>query len=528
MNKIISFNELKNNNSIDCKESEKQKVFDLLYELDFENVFNYLDCLVDKYGYTLKICELYATSIASLSEEEYDFEIEKYITKLNEMLNLYKDSVDIALCVSNFHANVFDLLSNDEQEKSSVLLKELYETHKDIDDIAFFYSMNILAKTTTALMSKNGATKEFIKTQYENLRDVFDCYKTDEYIAGNFANFLFFISDVVSDNLQTKKIHNTLKNLYLSFPESDEISKFYASFLSDKCVGKSVDECILYLSELKKINDNCNGLYGISRIYALALSNICISQKYDNSKAVLRELERLTLGDFPDEFITILFAETLSDFSCEDGIKESVIRNQILPNIQSLINSPLYTEELEKEYALILYNLSCVCAYNDSDTSPHLDVMEKLKVQASHSDDAVCYYCLALSNLIHLKSYGDGLKIVDEILAYYNYSDTSKKLRTKNMLSLETILSIAYSNLVHEAPLSDCFDILIKIKKLLNDDDTIDLNIVLSKDANTDDISICTQYIRGLSYYANKQNDIDKQTTLELIENIKNLVNKLV
>lgn len=520
MKKIISFNSLKNN--IDRPEisiNEEREVYALIDELSFDKVFMTLDNLVKDYGYTEKIKNMYTTTLMLILEDVNPFQAEKYIDTANKLYMFNKDDKTLCIYISNFYANIYEILDNEMQEIVSKNLKTLYESYKDSEEIAFYYCMNILTNVTFSVMSEHKPDNSFFIENEKIIADVYNDFSDNEDIASVYANYIYFTSEIYTDDMSISSSHIKLKKIYAQFPDVYDCVLQYVSFLGDRCIGKNIDECIFYLSELKKIYEELDNFGGAKRGYAISLSNICSYQKYKSSKGLIKELINVATSDDSDSFLIEFALEVLGDFSCEEDMTYSIIKDEIMPKMYMLIDTQYESDNFMFEYALILYNLICLSSYS---TSEHIEPLEELRRLSTTYEITIPYYCLALSNLIHLSALEECYKIVDEIKQYYKNRSQSHNYRTKNMLSLKTILSIALSNLIKEIDnIDDALKYLLEIKSLLVTDKTNTLFIEVPEEPSEDFLQIFKQYIRALSYYAEKQSGADKIESINLIEQLQ-------
>lgn len=523
MKKIISFDALKNN--IDKPEisiNEEREVYALIDELLFDKTFKTLDALVKKYGYTQKINNIYTSALMLILEDVNPFQAEKYIDVANRLYIANKNDKTVCIYISNFYANIYEILDNDMQKVVSENLKMLYENYQDSEEIAFYYCMNILTNVTFSVMSEKKPNDTFFIDNEKIIADIFNKFSDNEDIASVYANYIYFTSEIYSDDMSLNASHIKLKKIYTNFSDVYDCVLQYVSFLGDRCIGKNIDDCIFYLSELKKIYEELDNFGGAKRAYAISLSNICSYQKYKASKRLLKELIEVATSDDNDSFLIEFAGEVLGDFSCEEDMTYAIIKNEILPKMNMLIDTQYESDNFIFEYSLILYNLVCVSSYTNNEHKEPLDELKRLSLSYEIS---IPYYCLALSNLIHLSPLDECYNIVSEIKEFYKNKNVSYNYRTKNMLSLKTILAIAFANLIKEIDdVSEILKYLLEIKNLIATDDTKSLFVNVPNEPSDDFIQIFKQYIRALSYYAEKQGDIDKIDTINLINELQLLI----
>lgn len=542
MTKIIDFNKLKKEDEInDLTAEELKEIFSFLDESEFFEASSLINSFISKYGYTKRLCEIYSTTITLYSDDLDINYLKTCIDILYKAYHLHPDSLHIGLCVSNFYANVYDALDENDTIKVNELMTTIYNRHKTSEDISFFYCINLMNAVTDSVFKNVYRDAEFFLQKDKEFKAIYNDFTNSEDIAITYANFIYFSADIVNTDEFMQTSFKSLRTLNENFKDSYEIAAMYASFLGDRCIGKKTDECVIYLAELKKLSESLSDYISILRTYAIALSHICVTQSYQESISIMKEFKRILVYSHYDDSISGLFAETLSDFSCEENLSAEVITKNILTEFPILLKYTDDKESIAKEYALALYNLSCISNYDKTQNSPHLEIINKLRDLTTDYENVIAFYCLAISNLIHLEPIKDGYLIVNEIRDFFGTCKNPDNIRTKNMLSLRTILAISLANLVNEVEINDCLPLIKEIKNLVNslydtnykeiavdsNSDILDYNDLLitrPAEITLDFENIFKQYIRALTYYSKKQDENASINTSNLINELKRLV----
>lgn len=526
MSKIISIDTLKNTNSNKISEStylsKVNNVYMLIDEDKKEDALELSQKLFEEYGYIDKICEVFVMSIILNGDHLSDEDVEKYYLLLKKIYNELSDNELIASYTGSFllpKYTVIQLIEKDDFDINT-FFKKIYDTFPNNENIVYHYSASLLLNLDAFYKADDTNKKVIFNKTIELYADlIISAQEFENTVAVEFAKFIYLASIRCNDNEYIlKKSFEMLKDLYSDFKDEEEVVVYYCLYISKNFIVDCSISSLKAINEFKNIVED-NNSFVFKEIFFLSMNNFISNQKLEDCKFAVAYMRNIlySLEDSgkKSEFIDI-FAEMLSNLSCEQNIDAKAINDYILPLISNLIKDFEYTDNIVNEYCIILYNLSCLLNfYDDEDKdSPYLDVIDELLNCANHFDNAIPYYCLSMSNLIHLKDESFGYEVINTIKKFLLQFKEDNIPHTKNGISLKSIYIMAITNLINEVDYTKCNDLLLEINSFV-DKSNKSLYLDLSKEYNEEKINIIFQYLVALSYYVSK---LEISNELEALE----------
>ncbi len=519
MSKVISFDNLKRikKNIEDIHEEKDYQslmkatdIYRLIEESKIKEALDLAEITFSEFGYSEKVCEAFVYSIVINGDHFDDESFEKYYIFLRDIYNKFTSSEKIASMSFSFFLPKMEMIKKIEGEDFDFykLFKEIYDNFPENENIIYHYSCSFLLSLdlydTEALSNHEKIFDTYVE-KYVKL--LLDSGESDDIVAVEFSKYLYLASIKSESNSVIKKALKLLKDISADYEEDEEIITYYCLYISKHMITDNSIHSMKAVNEFKAIIKDYNS-FVLSEILFLSLYNLVSTNDYENSKFALSQMKSIiySLEDFEDRGkheLVELYAESLSNCSCDQNLSVLTINNEILPLVSALIKDFGQTENLVVEYCIILYNIACLISYYEGEDAPHIDVMEELKNCADFFDKAIPYYCLGLSNLIHLNKPEFGYDVVNTIKSYVTEFDDMDMPLSKNNISLLSIYVMAITNLLHLLPAEDARPLLLDIVKLVDADaETLDIN--LEQEFDEVKIQLLFQYIRALAYYLDK------------------------
>lgn len=522
MNKIININSLKSSHKSNSYPylPKVNDIYTLIDQNKNKEALCLSENLFNQYKYIDKVCEVFVMSIILNADYLDDEAIKKYYFILKKIYENINENELIASYTGSFLLPKYELIKSIENENFDApsFFKKLYDDFPKNENITYHYAASLLLKLDDFYDANNSDKKQiFDKTVNLYTSLILSTEYFDDIISVEFAKFIYLASLRSNDNEYIiKTSYNLLKDLYTDYEDQEEVIVYYCLYISKTFINDSSIISLKAIDEFKNIVDS-HDAFVFKELFFLSLNNFISNQKLNDCKFAISYMKNILYNleenEKKEEF-TNIFAEMLSNCSCEQTINVQNINEYILPLISNIIKDFGYNENLVTEYCIILYNMSCLINfYNDKD-SPHIDVIEELKNCAKHFDNAIPYYCLSLSNLIHLNDENFGYKSVNTIRNFLLQFDDSNTPITKNGISLNTIYIMSLANLVNEIDIDKCDKILLEIVKFI-DDDSNSLYIDLQKEYNKERLNFMFQYLIALSYYVSKLENVNHSKALE-------------
>lgn len=547
MSKIIHFNKLKNKQSkkqninSNINQVKASKVFTLLGDGEQHKALEYSESLIEEHGFVREFCEAVLVSITINSENFTDEQLNKYLSYAKEIYDLFEDVELISYYTLSFYLYNINKIKyiEDIDVSFKTIFTKIQQDFPENQSIAILYSALLLEKlqdfSTTNELSKKESYFSIVDTFHTLLLD----FEGTVDIAINFANFLYLSSTKIKDKLLIEKSKDLLKNLLSDYNNDEEILTFYCLFISINMIKDSSFQSIKYINEFKQIIRQSDDLK-LKEIYFITLYNLTFNVDYCDSHYIIGQMKdciyMLEEANFENilEFAELL-SESLSNYSCDSTQSINTINDKILPDMSTLINKFGQTDNLIMDYCIVLYNISCLIQYYNDDDSPHIDVFNELENCSNHFDIAIPYYCLALSNLIHLNSKEFGRSIVEKIFSFLSEFDDDNVPKTKNEYSLKSIYATSIANLIDLEDVTKCNELLLNIKTLILDSSCSQSEYVSAVADSTnsnnnsyninfidapDEISLqlLSQYVRALTFYSEKLDESNGNYIHRLLE----------
>ncbi len=526
MAKIVDFNSLKKNDTKEMHicEIKSNDVFNLLDEKKYDEALELSEKHFQEYKYVEAICECYIASIVVNFDKFSDEDFEKYYFIFKDIYYRYLDNQFISRQAITFYLYFIDSIKKLEVEDFDYFkfFNDIYNRFPNSNSISYLYSSALLLNVDNLLETNTEEHKAIFDKTIDVYIQIMLNFDDDEIIATDFAKFLYLASVRANNDTITKIADKLLVDLKIDFEDCEEVLTYYCFFIAHFYINDTSLRSMKAVNEFKEIIAN-NESYVFREIFFLALYNLVSGEPYSECKSLIRQMRSIiySLDKESEEFenLSELFAETLSNCSCDQQITAITINDEILPLISSLIKDFGNNENIIMEYSIILYNIFCLINFYEGDDAPHIDVFNELKNCAEHFDVAVPYYCLCLSNLIHLSTEEKSLEYVATIKECLDEFNDLNMPTTKNMYTLKTIYAISLANLVNLVDETKCEDEILKIKFLLDGSNTLDLNLV----EGAFDSQILPQYVRALTYYLEKENlsDDKKEIIRYILSEIK-------
>ncbi len=527
MSKIVNFNDLKNkknddkhndevytepSNNSDDKDFIKKlaQLHTLIENKDLDGAIAFAEGLIDVSGYNVKICEPYISAIV-LNSDNFDEEnFKKYYFIIKKIYNAFTTNEYIAHYILNFYVYNFEKVKEVENESFiyNDFFEKVYLEFSLNENIAYAYATALLLNLDDIDESNQQNNLKIFDYTIDKFLKLIITHDDDEVLACEFAKFLHFASIKSSNKQIIEKSEEILKELCEDFDDDEEILTFYCLFISIHHIVDCEFNSVKYITEYKQIID-INNSFILKEILFIALYNLTFNVSYENCKFALKQmrsiiynLEKEQLEEHGD--LIELYAETFSNYSCDPNLSVNIINDEILTEIVNLINKFGKIENLILEYCVVLYNISCLLNYYEGEDAPHIDVLKELENCAEHFDFAIPYYCLCLSNLIHLNNREFGLDIVDKIYEFYESFSEEEMPKTKNNYTLKVIYAISLLQLIEFVELDECEELLLKIKSLIESTESDSLDMILSDNLTDEQLKILKFYTRGLTSYSKK------------------------
>ncbi len=509
MSKIVNFNDLKKSNI-----SEKDKhlyavkhndVLNLIAEKKYKEALALSEANFNEFGFVNEICEAFVSAI-SVNLNTIGNNFPKYYKILNTILAKFPDDELISFFIMATYLNMLSEIINIEGKTFdySKVFDSIYQNHAQSANIAHTYSTYLLHHIDlfTQIETENKVIFDAVTNRYLLLSIDFP---DSEQIATEFAKFCYLASVKTTDKDIIKISYELLSELNENFDDTDELTSYYCLYLSHHFIKDSSFTSIKAINEFKEIaykHDN----YIFKEMFFISLYNVLAYQEYADSKYIINEMSHL-LYNLPKEEsdqhfnLVELYAECLSNFSCEYNMPIQVIYNEILPAITKVISVFGQEPTLVIEYCVVLYNISCLIEFYDDEDSPHIDVMNELKNCAENLDETIPYYCMGLSNLIHLNNEKFAKEVIKEINEFYISFDKDDMPCAKNDITLTSIYAMALANAVDVSNIDNATNYIFKIKELLGAKETNTFDISLN---NNTDKTILKHYQRAIAYFIPK------------------------
>lgn len=531
MNKIISINKLKNigNNPTESIYLSKiNNIYALIDENKNDQALELSKSLFNEFGYVDKVCEVFVMSIIINGDHLNDEDVKKYYLILKKIHDHLSENELIASYIGSFLLPKYKIIQSIEDKNFNIsnFFKKTYKTFPNNENIIYHYAASLLLNLDSFYeATDDNKLKIFDDTVSLYINLIVSSEDFDNIIAVEFSKFVYLASIKCNNNkyiLETST--KLLKDLYVDFEDEEEVLVYYCLYISKNFITDCSIQSLKAINEFKHIVDT-NDAFIFKELFFLSINNFISNQKIEDCKFAISYMINIIYSIEDDtkksEFIDIL-AETLSNCSCEPNINARIINEYILPVISSLISDFGYTENVVNEYCIILYNLSCLLNFYDGKDSPHTDVIEELLNCANHFDSAIPYYCLSISNLIHLKGEDFGYEATNTIKNFLMEFKEKDIPETKNGISLTSIYIMSLTNLVNEADIKKCDDLLLSIVHFI-DEDNNSLHIDIEKKYSEERLNFMFQYLIALSYYVAKLEISDTSKALEY----RLLLNKL-
>lgn len=535
MNKIISIDKIKQYNNT--------KFSDYSYLPKINTIYNLIDCNNNKkaleiseqlfydYGYIDKVCEILITCIMLNVDYINDYKkITRYYFILKKAYDILNYDELICSYIGSFILAKYKNIKPIENIDFIInkFFKDMYHNFPENENIVYQYSSALLLNLDNFYNENNDNRKiifdDTIKT-YLNL--IISSEDFDYIIASELSKFLYLASLKAEDNKYIlENSSKLLKELYIDYDDDEEIALYYCLYISKHYITDYNITTLKAIDEFKKITNNFD-TFIFKELFFLSLNNFVANEKFQNSKfavAYMRNIIYSLNKDDPISDLCEIFAETLSNCSCDQGLNVQTINDEILPLISAIIKDFGENENIINEYCIVLYNMSCLLNFYNDENAPYTDVIEELLNCAMHFDNAIPYYCLSLSNLIHLNDRNFGLEVTTIIKSFLDEFDEFDIPKTKNNISLTSIYVVSMTNLVNKIEIDEAYTKLLQITNII-DNTCTSLNIDLEKEYDSEKLSYIYQYLRALSYYyekLKKENINSKQIT-----EIDNLLKKI-
>ncbi len=526
MNKIVNFSDIKKSKEAEQTKSEpihlvkSNEIISLLDDKKYDEALIASEEAFAKFGYAEPLCEAFMSAVAVSSDYLDEVKFAKYYKQVKEIYKLFSNNETISFYAMVVYLFKLELIKQSEGENFDFLnvFNQIYNDYPLNEDIAHMYSTALLIKLDlfdgeNDLIIFNSTIEKFTKLTID--------FDDSSIIATEFAKFCY----LASIKTDTEEIINTsytiLASLKSDYEEDEELLSYYCLYISNFLINDNSITSIKALNEFKEIINNAES-FVFKEILFITLNNLISTEKFEESKFFINQLKLLIYSSEKEEIIEHidlleLFAESLSNFSCDSDISVVTINNEILPIVAKLIEDFGKTESLIAEYCVILYNMSCLMKFYKEDDAPHIDVLKELENCASHVDSAIPYYCMCLSNLIHLSNEDFCLDVVEKINDFCLDFDEDTMPITKNDIKLTGIFAMAAANAVDICGIENATELLLIIKNLLGLEDETSFDIDLNRDFSRDEQRILFHYIRGLSYYIPKLTDEGEKIILNVI-----------
>ncbi len=509
MSKIVNFSDLKKANN-----SEKDKhlyaikhndILNLIADKKYSEALSVSEKNFNEYGFVSEICEAFASAV-SVNLDAISKDFPKYYKLLKAIHEKFPDDEMIEFFIMATFLNKLKAIIAIEGKNFnySTFFDEIYQRHTLNHNIVHTYSTYLLNHLD--LFNKDEASNNAI---FEAVTNRFLLISIDfpdsRQIATEFSKFCYLSSVKSSDKFIIETSYEFLSELKENFDDIDELVSYYCLYLSHHFIKDSSFKSIKAINEFKEIAESHSNFI-FREMFFISLYNILAYQEYNDSKYILNEMS-LLLYNIPinerehHQNLVDLYAECLSNFSCESNIKVQVIYSELLPAITKLIDVFGQQTSLVVEYCVILYNISCLVDFYDDEDSPHIDFVNELKNCAKNIDDTIPYYCMTLSNLIHLNNEDFASNVIAEIDAFFTSFDNDSRPSAKNDITFSSIYAMALANAVDVSSIEKSEDYLLKIKELVGAKKNKSLDIQLSPEM---DKNILRHYQRAISYYIPK------------------------
>lgn len=526
MNKIVNFSDIKKQKDAELNKNEplyaikSNEIINLLDEKKYDEALNLAEEAFEKYGYAEQICEAYISAIAVSSDFIEENKFGKYYKIVKEMYSRFENSEIISFYTMVIYLFKLELIRQHEEEDFNFIavFEKIYNSYPMHEDIAHMYSTALLINLDLFDGDNDLSIFNDCIEKYTKLTVDFD---DSTIIATEFAKFCYLASLKSIDRQIIEKVHTLLVSLKNDYDDEDELLSYYCLYLANYLILDDSFSSIKAINEFKEII-NSRESFIFKEIFFITLNNLISNESFENSKFFINQLKSLIYNSDKEEIIEHidlleLFAESLSNFSCESEINVVTINNEILPIIAKLIEDFGTTETLVAEYCVILYNMSCLMKFYKEEDAPHIDVLKELENCADTFDSAIPYYCMCLSNLIHLSNEDFCIEVIEKINDFcLDFNEDTMPI-TKNDIKLTSIYAMALANAVDICGLDNAKDILLIIKNLVITSEDTSFDIDLNRKFDKDECRILFHYIRGLSYYITKLTDEGEKIILNVI-----------
>ncbi len=518
MNKIVNFNDLKNKNSdnknkylYDVKHND---VLNLIADKKYKEALLYAEQNYNEYGLVEQICESLASAISINFDTFNETEFEKYYNILNKIYSNFKNNDLICFFVIASYLSNIDKLKQIEGETFdySKIFDEIYSNHTQNLNIVLTYSSYLLHHTDLFDINQDENINIFQAVVNRYLLLIVD-FDDNIQIATDFAKFCYLSCAKTNNKYIIDTSYELLCELKDDFSEHDELVSYYCLFIANNFIKDTSINSLKYINQFKSIMLKSNNFI-FKEMYFVSLYNALTEQSYEDSKFILNEMS-LLLYNLPInekmQYVHLieLYAECLSNFSCENNISVNLICNELLPAITKLINVFDNIDSIIDEYCVILYNISCLIKFYEGEDAPHIDIVEELENCANNVDSSIPYYCMCLSNLIHLNDSTFALNTTKKIENFVNCFTSENMPSAKNDIKLTSIYAMALANAVDVCNTLDAKKLILTIKGLLGDSSDFNFDI-LDTNLKTLDFKILYHYTRALTYYIAKLTNINE------------------
>ncbi len=526
MNKIVNFSDIKKTKKAELTKNEpihlvtSNEIISLLDDKKFDEALIASEEAIKKFGYAEPICEAFISAVAVSSDYLDNEKFAKYYKQVKEIYNRFQNNETISFYSMVIYLFKLELIKQNESDNFDFLavFNKIYNDYPMHEDIAHMYSTALLLNLDFFDGENDFSIFQPTIEKFTKLTIDFD---DSSIISTEFAKFCYLASIKSDDEQIISKAYTLLTSLKSDYEDEDELISYYCLYIANYLIKDDSFASIKALNEFKEIINNAESFI-FKEILFITLNNLIANESYENSKFFINQLKLLIYNSDKDEMtehidLIELFAESLSNFSCDGEIPLVTINSEILPIVAKLIEDFGKTEGLIAEYCVILYNMSCLMKFYKEEDAPHIDVLKELENCANHMDSAIPYYCMCLSNLIHLSNEEFCLEVIQKINDFCLDFDENTMPITKNDIRLTSIYAMALANAVDICTLENANDLLLIIKNLLGFEDENSFDIDLTKQYSNNDKRILFHYIRGLTYYIPKLTDEGEKILLNVI-----------